>query len=91
VEAVPDQTLRNWINAHVRCLEFFGALPRVVVCDNLKAAVTRAHRTNPVLNETYKYFARHYDLIISPARIRKPLDKSLMSSTDRIQTSKTYP
>ena len=76
VEAVPDQTLRNWIEAHVRCLEFFGALPRVVVCDNLKAAVTRADRKNPVLNETYKDFARHYDLIISPARVKKPQDKS---------------
>ena len=41
VEAVPDQTLRNWIEAHVRCLRFLGGVPKIVVCDNLKAAVTR--------------------------------------------------
>lgn len=80
VEAVPDQTLRSWIGVHVRCLEFFGALPRVVVCDNLKAAVTRARRKNPVVNETYKDFARHYDLIIDPARVRRAQDKAVVEA-----------
>ena len=32
VEALPDQTLRSWIGAHVRMLAFFGAVPQVVVC-----------------------------------------------------------
>ncbi|MXW47039.1 MAG: IS21 family transposase, partial [Gammaproteobacteria bacterium] len=78
VEAVPDPTLRSWIGVHVRCLELFGALPRVVVCDNLNAAVTRARRKNPVVNETYKDFARHYDLMIDPARVRRAQDKAVV-------------
>ncbi len=76
VEAVEDQKLRSWIDAHVRCLEFLQALPRVIVCDNLKAAVIRARRPKPVINKTYEDFGRYYDLILSPARVKKPQDKS---------------
>ena len=39
-EAVPSQELAHWIGAHV--LEFFGSLPRIVVCDNLRAGVKSA-------------------------------------------------
>ena len=45
VEAVMDQRLRSWIGAHVRALEFFGGVPKGIVCDNLKAAVVRHKRT----------------------------------------------
>ncbi len=76
VEALPDQKLRSWIGTHVRMFEFFGAVPQIVVCDNLKSAVTRPRGKNPEINETYLDFARHYDTKISPARPRKPQDKS---------------
>ena len=47
VEAVPDQTLRSWIEAHVQCPRFLGAIPNIIVCDNLKLrsrAPTGRHR-----------------------------------------------
>ncbi|MCY3629044.1 MAG: IS21 family transposase [Bacteroidetes bacterium] len=80
VEAVPDQTLRSWIEAHVRCLTFLGAVPRIIVCDNLKAAVTRADRNAPVFNPTYADFARYYDLTLLAARVRKPQDKAVVEA-----------
>ena len=76
VEAVPDQTLRSWIEAHVRCLRFLGGVPKIIVCDNLKAAVTRADRKAPVFNTTYADFARYYDLTLMAARVQKPQDKA---------------
>ena len=88
VEAVPDQRLRSWIGAHVRCLEFFGALPILIVCDNLKAAVSRAFRKHPELNPTYVDFARHYGLILAPARVRKPQDKSVVELAVKFVTSR---
>ena len=82
MEAVPNQSLRSWIEAHVRCLKFLGAVPSIIVCDNLKAAVTRVTQTGPVFNPTYADFARYYDLTLSAARVRKPQDKSLESECE---------
>lgn len=75
-EAHWSQTLPDWIAAHVRMFEHFGGVPAVVVCDNLKSAVTRASRTEPVVNATYQAMAEHYGAIILPARARKPKDKA---------------
>src|SRR2546430_12402752 len=52
-EATWTQSLPDWIGSHVRTFEALGGVPEVVVPDNLKAAVTRAHRYEPELNRTY--------------------------------------
>lgn len=75
-EAVPSQELAHWVGAHVHAFEFFGSVPRIVVCDNLRAGVTRAHRYEPDINATYQEMATHYDLAIIPARAGKPRDKA---------------
>jgi len=75
-EAHWSQTLPNWISAHVRMFEHFGGVPAVVVCDNLKSAVIKASRTEPVVNATYQNMADHYGTVILPARARKPKDKA---------------
>ena len=78
VEATPDQKIRSWIGAHVRAMAFFCAVPSIIVCDNLKAAIVRADRKHPKIQRTYLEFARHYNPKISPARVNKPQDKSLV-------------
>jgi transposase len=75
-EAHWSQQLPDWIAAHVRMLEFFGGVPQCIVCDNLKAAVTRASRTEPLVNDSYQNFASHYGTIIVPARAYRPKDKA---------------
>jgi transposase len=75
-EATWDQKLSNWIGSHVRALHFFGGVPALLVPDNLKSAVTKASRYEPVLNQTYADFARHYGAAILPARPYKPKDKA---------------
>ena len=76
VEATWTQNLADWIGSHVRALAAFGGVPEVLVPDNLKAAVTRAHRYEPDLNRTYAELAQHYGCIIMPARAAKPRDKA---------------
>ena len=44
--------------------------------DNLRAAVTSAHRYEPELNPAYQDLATHYGMAIVPARVRKPRDKA---------------
>ena len=54
----------------------FGGVPEIVVPDNLKAAVIRAHRYEPEINRTYAALAQHYGFAIIPARAAKPRDKA---------------
>jgi transposase len=76
VEPVFSEDLPTWISCHVRAFEFFGGCPEVLVPDNLRSGVTKAHRYEPEINETYAELARHYGVAVVPARSRKPRDKA---------------
>jgi transposase len=76
VEAVWNQQRENWIASHVRMFEHFGGVPVMVVCDNLKSAVIKASRTDPVIHPIYLDMAAHYGTAIFPARAYKPKDKA---------------
>lgn len=80
-DATWTQTLPDWIGSHIRCLEFLGAVPELLVPDNLRSAVTRACRYEPVANATYTEFADHYGTAILPARVRKPRDKAKVENS----------
>lgn len=73
--ACRDQSTESWIDAHNKMFAFFGGVHEVVVPDNLKAAVIFAGAF-PKINRTYLELARHYKIVIAPARVRKPQDKS---------------
>jgi transposase len=75
-EATWTQNLPDWIGSHVRTFAALGGVPEIVVPDNLKAAVTRAHRDEPEINRTYATLAQHYGVAIIPARAAKPRDKA---------------
>lgn len=76
VEATWTQSLPDWLTSQVRALEFFGGVPRLLVPDNLKSAVTKACRYEPVLNRSYQEFLEHYGTAALPARPYKPRDKA---------------
>jgi transposase len=75
-EAVRSQNLECFVTAHVHAFEFFGAVPRVLVPDNLRSAVNVPHRYEPTVNATYQEMADHYGAVVIPARVRKPRDKA---------------
>ncbi len=75
-EATWSQSLEDWIGSHVRAFQFFGGTPEILVPDNLKSGVTKPHRYEPLLNETYAEMARHYGVAIIPARAGRPRDKA---------------
>lgn len=75
-EATWTQRLPDWCASHIRALEFIGFAPELFVPDNLKSAVTRACRYEPLLNRTYEALAEHYGVAIIPARVRRARDKA---------------
>ena len=79
VEATWSQSLPDWIGSHVRALTFFGGVPEILVPDNLKSGISRTCRYEPDANPTYAEMARHYDVAVIPARVRKPRDKESAS------------
>lgn len=74
-EAVDRQTTENFI----RCLEnaflAFGGVPKTLVIDNLRAAVTKADWFDPELNPKVQSFAAHYGTVFLPTRPRTPRHK----------------
>ena len=79
-EALPSQELPHWLGAHVRAFEFWGGAPAILVPDNLRCAVTRAHRYEPILNASYAELAAQYGCAVIPARSGKPRDKAKVES-----------
>lgn len=75
-EGVTSLDLASWIGSHVRAFEFFGGVPRIVVPDNTKCAVSRADRYEPEINREFADMAAHYGTAVIPARVRRPRDKA---------------
>jgi transposase len=75
-EATWSQALPDWIALHVNVFAFLDGVPRQIVCDNLKAGITRACFYEPLVNRTYADLARHYGTAIIPARPYKARDKA---------------
>lgn len=76
IEACESQKQESWLMAHVNAFEFLGGIPELLIPDNLRSAVTKADRYEPILNENYLKLARHYGTAIMPARPYKPKDKA---------------
>jgi transposase/DNA-binding CsgD family transcriptional regulator len=90
VEATISQKKEDFIGAVENALHFFGGVPRAIVADNLKSAVTRASKYEPRLNETFEDFALHYQTTILPTRARKPRDKSLVEGAVNIVYNRIF-
>jgi len=84
VEATRTQKQRDWINANVNALHYFGGVPKAIVPDCLKTGVTKACKYEPELNPAFLEFAEYYDTAIVPARPLSPQDKALVENTVKI-------
>ncbi|MFI4963504.1 MAG: IS21 family transposase, partial [Legionellales bacterium] len=84
VEAVYSQKKEDLVKACENALHYFGGVPAAIVPDNLKSAVTKSNKYEPLINETFADFAGHYSTVILPARPYHPKDKSLVEGAVKI-------
>jgi len=75
-EATRTQQLPDWIDSHIHMFEYFDGVTEIIVPDNLKSGVTKAHRYDPDINANYQHFMEHYGVAIVPARAISPKDKA---------------
>jgi transposase len=90
VEASIDQTIDSFITSVENAFWYFKGVPRAVVPDNLKSAVTKSSKYEPTLNERFSHFSGHYNTCILPARSYKPKDKALVEGAVRIVYHRIY-
>ena len=78
-KAYSEVTSRQTTEDFIRCLEnafqHFGGVPKVLVVDNLKAAVLQPDWYDPDLNPKLAAFAAHYGTVILPTKPRTPRHK----------------
>jgi transposase len=78
-----DQRSETWQRLHVEAFLALGGVPKVLVPDNLKAAVVRAAFAvdgATELNRSYRELARHYHFQVDPAPPRDPEKKGKVES-----------
>ena len=89
-EAVWSQSRQDLIKACENALHFYGGVPMAIVPDNLKSAVTRSDRNEPVINEEFAAFAEHYGCTVYPTRVRHPKDKALVENAVKLLYRSVY-
>ena len=89
-EAVWSQKKEDLIPACENALHFFGGVPMAIVPDNLKAAVTRSDRNEPLINEDFAGMAEFYGMAVFPARARHPKDKALVENAVKLMYRSVY-
>ena len=90
VQAVFTQRKEDFIQATENALHFFGGVPRLLVPDNLKSAVTKADKYEAELNAAFQDFANHYGTAVLPARSYKPRDKAHVEKAVNIAYSRIF-
>lgn len=84
VEASLSQKKEDFIAVIENAFHYFEGVPSAIVTDNLKAAVSKASKYEPKVNETFEHFALHYNTVVLPTRAYKPKDKALVEGAVNI-------
>ena len=74
-ETVARQTTESFIRALENAFWQWGGVPRTLVIDNLRAAVTKADWFDPELNPKIVAFCQHYATVILPTKAYTPRHK----------------
>jgi transposase len=99
-KAYSEVVYRQTAEQFIRCLEnafwYFGGVPRTLVIDNLKAAVTRADWFDPELTPKIQTFCEHYNTVILPTRPRMARHKGKVErivgyAQDNALKGRTFP
>jgi transposase len=74
-EATFTQTTDDFLRALENAFAHFGGVPKTLVIDNLKAAVSKPDWFDPELTPKLQSFARHYGTVILPTKPYMPRHK----------------
>lgn len=90
-EIVLRQDVETWLGCHRRAFEWFNGVPKKLIIDNAKCAITKACYNNPVVQRSYGEFAQGYGFIISPCPPYDPQKKGRVESGVKYIKNKFVP
>ena len=90
IEAVESQKTEDFIGCCENSLHYFGGCPSAFVPDNLKSAVIKTNKYEPLLNENFQALAEHYSMSVVPARAYRPKDKAIVENAVKIAYRNIY-
>ena len=76
VHITRKQDLPALIGGIEEAWEFFGGVTRRLIIDNMKAAVVKSSRYEPIFNRTFLEYSQYQGFIIDPAVARHPQGKA---------------
>ena len=79
-EIVLHQDVETWLGCHRRAFNFFNGIPKKMIIDNAKCAITKACYYDPVVQRSYGEFAEGYGFIISACPPHDPQKKGRVES-----------
>ena len=88
--ALSDATQPNVIKALNQCLVYFGGVPQSLKCDNMKQAVSKTCRYEPVFTDTLQQWALHNNITLLAARPGKPKDKAPVENEVKLTYQRIY-
>ncbi len=74
--ALPSQKIADFIHGLNEALRFFGAVPQVLLSDNLKSYVSKPDRYEPTFTQLCGQMGAHYQFDLQATRVRRPRDKA---------------
>ena len=74
-EAFWRQTTENFVRGLENAFRHFGGVPKKLIIDNLRAAVTKADWFDPEINHKVLSFCEHYGCVVLPTRPAMPRHK----------------
>jgi transposase len=76
--AVHTQSTSDFVTCINEMLFYYGGVPLTILCDNLKTAVTRPCRYEPVFTDVCYQLSEHYQTTFSATRPYHPRDKAMV-------------
>lgn len=77
-KAVHSQKTHDFIDCINGMLKYYGGAAQTILCDNLKTAVVRPSRYEPVFTDMCSQLSEHYGTTFTATRPYKPRDKAMV-------------
>ncbi|MEO6548190.1 MAG: IS21 family transposase [Ferruginibacter sp.] len=88
--AVPSQKTHDFASCINAMLRYYAGAPATILCDNLKTAVIRPSRYEPVFTDLCYQLSEHYGTTFSATRPYSPKDKAMVERAVNIIYTHVY-
>jgi transposase len=82
--AIPSQKTGDFAHCINEMVKYIGGVTKTILCDNVKTAVTRADKHEPVFTDLCHQLAAHYNTTFSATRPYEAKDKAMVEKAVNI-------